>query len=171
MQIIKQTASELVVKHKETSAQILIMLACLGFILLAPVVLPGLFRQISDDLSTITKLVLVSLFLVVVAGAFYISQCFEVYSFNRSLQRFVIERVTPFGTKQESGDLRRIKQINLESEESEYSLKEFVILILAPNDRRFRLPQRTFSFKPAQQKEFGVLLKTFLQIPLTVIQK
>ncbi len=170
MDVTCRTPVKLVVTHKEPTTRIVFVPLCLAFILLAPVILPVVMPQI-EGFPGIINLVFISAFFMIITAAVYIARYHETYTFDKAKQVFIIERISPFGSKKSSGHLRQIEDVYQESYDDNDAIKEYVLLVLAPSGQHLRLPVKLYTFSAEEREQFGKLLCSFLEMPVRVIQK
>ena len=167
MEVICHTPSKLAVTYREPTARVIITLICLALIVFGGIVASITTPPFLEFSGLVTAILVVTL-LIIIAGAIYVTRCLEVYTFDKEQQSFILEHIGPLHRRSRSGHLLQIKQVYQQSDNDNDSIKEYVILVIAPRDERLRLPMRLYSFSASEREWFGGLLCSFLGMPVRV---
>ena len=103
---------------------------------------------------------------LLLAGAWsaYAAFSSEHYTFDRTIDRYVLARRTPLGGSERAGSIRAIISVSVERG-GPYDDRRLVVLVEA-NRRRHTLPLRITSLSEQNQRELGSALAAFLELPL-----
>ena len=170
MEVICHTPSRLTVTHREPTARIVAVLTCLAFIVSGGIV-ASIKEPPAPELSGFVTGLLVVILSVLIAGAFYAARCSETYTFDKEKQSFSLAHASPLGRRRRSGHLQQIREVYQESYDDNDSIKEYLILVVAPRGDRVRLPLRLYTFSVEERERFGELLCSFLEMPIRVERK
>lgn len=164
MEVITRTALRLSVICKEPSSRIVVVVLSLGFILLAPLILPRWMPQMGRVSHEISALLLVA-FLLVAAGALAIARYSETYTFDKGQRTFVV-RQAGLRVQMRTVRLKDIRAVEQVSDDANDVIREYVVLILGPHAERLQLPVRLYSFSAKERERFAGMVGSFLGVPV-----
>jgi hypothetical protein len=173
VEVIARTPSRLVVSHRESRRGIVWVVSCLAAMTVLPVFLPMDMpgADANGMAPPLVRAVFALTFVLMVAAAFLVARYSETYTLDTQRRTLTISGSGPIGGSNRTLALERIRDVYQEHFNDGDTQTHLVIVVLAPEDERVRLPARIFSFSAEERQRLGEMFSSVLGISARLVTK